>query len=95
MTDKRSDTKSMYTLENSDCVGAFEVSVLTIDNHLKILKPACCKDEKMVCFFEPAIQIQGIALQHHIYGGGQLSFVLEHSGSCNDEKGIHSMFKLR
>ena len=83
MTDKRSDTKSMYTLENSDCVGACKVSVLTFDNHLKYFKPACCKDEKMVCLFELAIQIQRIALQHHIYGGGHLSFVLEHSGSCN------------
>ena len=37
----------------------------------------------MVCLFEPAIQIQRIALRHHIYGGGHLFFVLEHSGSCN------------
>ena len=41
----RSDTKSKYTLENSDYVRGFEVSVLIIDYISKHFKPACCKDD--------------------------------------------------
>ena len=50
MKDKRSDTKSKYTLENSDCVRGFEVSALIIDNNLKIFQTASCKDDgSFVC----------------------------------------------
>ena len=46
--DKRSDTKSKYTLENSDCVRGFEVSVLIIDYYLKIFQ-TCIDDGSIVC----------------------------------------------
>ena len=50
MKDKGSDTKSKYTLENSDCVRGFEVSALIIDNNLKIFQTASCKDDgSFVC----------------------------------------------
>ena len=45
--DKRSDTKSKYTLENSDCVRGFEVSVLIIDYYLKIFQ-TCIDDGSIV-----------------------------------------------
>ena len=48
MKDKRSDTKSKYTLENSDCVRGFEVSVLIIDYYLKIFQ-TCIDDGSIVC----------------------------------------------